>query len=155
MTASVPVPPRDWSAETRRWWRDFWASEQGQRLPTSMHPTVRRLFGWYHRRSLLERRVDRLFAAPRTRKADPLFVEGSTGQPKVNPLVAELRSIEDQIEQLERRVFGSTSSTTGGSTGDGADPAGLLAAATARLIGAEGEHQPADPRLELVEGGAA
>jgi hypothetical protein len=61
---------------------------------------------------------------------DKLYAEGSTGQPKVNPLVAELRSIEDQIETLERRVFGDQVATP---TGAASDPAALLEAANQRF----------------------
>ena len=156
----IPTPARAWSAETKRWWRDFWASERGQRIPASLQPTVWRLFGWYHRRNLLERRVDRLFETPRSRGrgkevVDPLYSSGSTGQPKVNPLVQELRAIEDQIEALERRVFGIEASSP--SPGEGAhDPAALLAAANARfaeLVAGVEREDPADPRLEVLEGG--
>ena len=150
----VPPPPRTWSAATKRWWAEFWGSPQAESLPASMHPTVSRLFGWYHRRELLERRVDKLFDTPRGKAKDALFVEGSTGQPKVNPLVAELRSIEDQIEALERRVFGDQAPAAAG--GGSSDPAALLAAANARfaeLVNARPEDAAADPRLELLPGG--
>lgn len=153
---SAPTPAREWSAEIKTWWRDFWASDQGRKLPPSRHPKVRRLFGWYHRRNLIERRVDRLFATPRSdsKKPDPLFVDGSTGQPKVNPLIGELRSIEAAIENLELAVFGAPPATeTGGSAND---PAALLAAANARfaelVAGVEAED-PRDPRLEVIKGG--
>lgn len=151
---SVPLPRRAWSAATKRWWRDFWESPQGQTLPPSVRPTVSRLFGWYHRRELLERRVDRLFLTPRGKQADKLFVEGSTGQPKVNPLVAELRSIEDQIEALERRIFGDL--TVAASPGAGSDPAGLLEAANRRFVelaSARESDESDDPRLQLLDGG--
>lgn len=160
MTDRRPPPPAQaWSAETKRWWRDFWTSAQGQRTPPSLEPTVWRLFGWYHRRNLIERRVDRLFVTPRSdsRKPDPLLVEGSTGQPKMNPLVAELRSIEDQIETLERRVFGDQSAAAP-TSGGASDPAAVLAATNARFAelvthaGIEAED-PRDPRLELLAGG--
>jgi hypothetical protein len=151
---SAPHPAREWSAETKTWWRDFWASEQGRKLPPSRHPKVRRLFGWYHRRQLLERRVDRLFAPPRGKAVDKLYVEGSTGQPKVNPLIAELRSIESTIEDLELQVFGAAAPAPTGPAGN--DPAALLAAANARFaelaVSIEGED-PRDPRLELIAGG--
>lgn len=154
MTRRTPVPPRAWSAATKAWWRAFWESPQGQKLPPSLHPTVSRLFGWYHRRELLEKRVDRLFAAPRGKAADKLFVEGSTGQPKVNPLVAELRSVEAQIETMERRVFGEQSADPG--QGGSGDPASLLAAANdrfAELVRARESDDSKDPRLELLPGG--
>lgn len=150
----TPAAPRAWNAETKRLWREFWASEQGQKVPLSLQPTVSRLFGWYHRRNLLERRVDRLFEPPRGKAPDRLFVEGSTGQPKVNPLVAELRSVEDQIEALERRIFGDQSPAPAG--GQANDPAALLEAANRRFaelaVAIEGED-PRDPRLELIDGG--
>lgn len=155
---TAPLAPRAWSAETKRWWREFWLSDQGRKLPLSLHPTVSRLFGWYHRRELLERRVDKLFETPRRVKGqldDKLYSTGSTGQPKVNPLIAELRSIEAQIETLERRVFGETalpSAAGGGSS----DPAALLAAANARfaeLASGRETGDPNDPRLELLPGG--
>lgn len=150
----APLAPRAWSAETKRWWRDFWASARAESMPTSLHPTVSRLFGWYHRRQLLERRVDRLFAPARGKAADKLYVEGSTGQPKVNPLIAELRSVEDQIDALERRVFGDQSPPA--AAGGSSDPAALLAAANARFaelsVSIEAED-PRDPRLELLPGG--
>lgn len=152
---STPAPAREWSAEIKAWWRDFWASDQGSKLPPSRHPKVRRLFGWYHRRQLLERRVDRLFAPVRGRAKDKLYVDGSTGQPKVNPLIAELRSIESTIEAMELQLFGAppTAETTAGAAND---PAALLAAANDRFrelaVGLEAED-PADPRLELLPGG--
>lgn len=154
MTSSTP--PRTWSAETKRWWRDFWASDRGAQLPIALHPTVARLFGWYHRRELLERRVDKLFETPRMVKGqldDKLFASGSMGQPKVNPLVAELRSIEDQIEALERRVFGDVAATP---VGGSSDPAALLTAANQRFaeLSRTREADPAaDPRLQLLPGG--
>ena len=154
---SAPAPDRSWSAETKRWWREFWASDRGRSLPVELHPTVARLFGWYHRRELLERRVDKLFATPRMVKGKPddkLFVEGSTGQPKVNPLVGELRSIEAQIEAIEKRVFGDMTAAT--SSGGSSDPGALLEAANARfaeLVGTRPAEDPADPRLELLPGG--
>jgi len=151
---SAPAPARAWSAETKRWWRDFWASERGQRIPASLQPTVWRLFGWYHRRNLLERRVDRLFEPPRGKAQDRIFTDGSMGQPKVNPLIAELRSIEAQIETLERRVFGEEPTSPSGAIAN--DPAALLAAANARfreLAGSLDHEDPADPRLEVIRGG--
>lgn len=154
---TAPLAPRAWSAETKRWWREFWLSDQGRKLPLSLHPTVSRLFGWYHRRELLERRVDKLFEAPRRVKGqldDKLYSTGSTGQPKVNPLIAELRSIEAQIETLERRVFGETALPAAG--GGSSDPAALLAAANARfaeLAASRETGDPDDPRLELLPGG--
>jgi hypothetical protein len=153
MTDPSPAQP-EWSAEIKVWWRAFWASDQGQTLPPSRHPKVRRLFGWYHRRQLLERRVDRLFAPPRGKATDKLYVEGSTGQPKVNPLIAELRSIESTIEDLEKQVFGDQ--TPAPAAGGSSDPASILAAANARFaelaVGIEAED-PRDPRLELLDGG--
>lgn len=154
MSDRVIAPPREWSAEIKAWWREFWASEQGRKLPPSRHPKVRRLFGWYHRRQLLERRVDRLFAPPRGKAADKLYVEGSTGQPKVNPLIAELRSIEATIEELELQVFGDQ--TPAPAAGGTSDPAALLEAANRRfaelVVDVEAED-PRDPRLELIAGG--
>lgn len=151
---SIPTPAREWSAEIKAWWQAFWASDQGQKLPPSRHPKVRRLFGWYHRRHLLERRVDRLFAPPRGRAKDRLYVDGSTGQPKVNPLIAELRSIDTTIETLELQVFGAPpAAETGGSAND---PAALLAAANARfaeLVVSTEAEDPRDPRLEVLKGG--
>lgn len=154
----TPLPKREWSAATKRWWREYWTSEAGQTLPAASAPTVSRLFGWYHRRELLERRVDKLFDTPRARRGKPaddkLFVAGSTGQPKVNPLVAELRSIEDQIDALEKRLADATPRPKGsGPAGD--DAADLLAAVSARVAEAVAAHDADDPRLELLEGGAA
>lgn len=154
---TAPLAPRAWSAETKRWWREFWVSEQGQKLPLSLHPTVSRLFGWYHRRAMLERRVDKLFETPRRVKGqldDRLYAQGSMKQPVINPLVAELRSIEAQIEALERRVFGETATPATG--GGSSDPAALLAAANARfaeLAAGRETGDPDDPRLELLPGG--
>ena len=150
---TTPQPAREWSAEIKAWWRAYWTDE-GQKLPPSRHPKVRRLFGWYHRRQLLERRVDRLFAPPKGKAHDKLYVEGSTGQPKVNPLIAELRSIESTIEDLELQVFGAPPTADTGPAGN--DPAALLAAANDRFAelarSIEGED-PRDTRLELLAGG--
>lgn len=133
---TTPAADPKWQPQVREWWDAFWASDLSERLPATSRPALWRLFGWYHRREVFQEKADKR-----------LMVQGSTKQPVVNPLVAQVVSIDRTIEDLEKRLFGPLAVA---STPD--DAADAFAAIGIRLAAAA-RDESSDPRLELVEGG--
>jgi len=82
---------------TQEAWASFWSTEPLAALVMPAdRPALDRLFKMYDLRERLERMVVR----------QP-FMEGSTGQPVVNPAAKEVASLDGRILQLEDR-FGIT-----------------------------------------------
>jgi len=93
-TLRVPDPPADWLAESKAEWQGFWTSPLSSALlPVTDEPAVRRLFGLRDERERMMRGI---------RKAR--LVPGARGQPRANPLYAQLASFDSEIRQLEDRI---------------------------------------------------
>ncbi len=93
---AVPDPPSDWLVATKRTWSEFWSSPQAALVMEADLPAVERLFSYRDElsRSMAAFRKDR-------------FVEGSKGQPRLNPLSDHVVRLERLIGPLEDR-FGVT-----------------------------------------------
>lgn len=148
--AEVPPPPHQGTgkrllAETVEAWEAFWGSELATLTKVSDHPALVRLFRLYDVRTRLERLA---LASP--------MVEGSKGQPRVNPVLGEMAALDGRILQLEDRF--------------GLSPAarlklGVSFGAAARSLeelnrefdngDEEGQDFSADPRLRAIDTTAA
>lgn len=93
-SARSPVPPMPAGllAPVRASWNAFWTSEQASLVMPADHPALLRLF------ALLDER-ERCFRAARKQR----LVQGSTGQPQLNPLLKFVASLDAEIRQLEDR----------------------------------------------------
>ncbi len=92
----VPTAPADLLASTRAAWDAFWTSEQAGLVMPADHPALLRLF------DLLDER-ERCARAARKQR----LIEGSQGQPVLNPLLKQVAALDTEIRQLEDR-FGLT-----------------------------------------------
>ena len=95
-SAPVPAPPAGLLVSTRNVWAAFWASEQASLVMPADHPALLRLF------TLLDERERCARAASKRR-----LIEGSQGQPVLNPLLKHVAALDGEIRQLEDR-FGLT-----------------------------------------------
>ena len=91
---AVPEAPRDLLRVTRELWKSYWASAVAEVVERATDlPAIRRLFTLHDERERAYRayRKDRL-------------VEGSKGQPVVNPIARQMSSMDAEIRQLEDRL---------------------------------------------------
>lgn len=93
----VPDPPANLLKKARETWAAFWRSDVARAVQPSDH---RRLFRWIEAVDQLERLREQL-------KKQGMFTEGSKGQPRLNPLLSELRYLEGVIDKVEEQ-FGMT-----------------------------------------------
>lgn len=93
---TTPEPPAGLLAASVAAWRRLWASPVASAFLDSDLPALERLWQLYD-----ERR--RAFRVARTSR----LVEGSQGQPRLNPLIAHVAALDGQILALEDR-FGLT-----------------------------------------------
>ena len=93
----VPAPDRAWLKGTKERWEAFWGSELSSVAePDTDTPALRRLFTYYDE-------LDRATRAVRRER----FVEGSKGQPRLNPAARYVAELEGAVRALEDR-FGLT-----------------------------------------------
>ena len=92
-SAVVPQPEDTWSAGTVERWQDFWTSPLAQQVEVSDHGALRRLFWLYDE-------VERLIIAI---SETGRVVQGSTGQPRANPLYKQVQEFQAEARQLEDR----------------------------------------------------
>jgi hypothetical protein len=88
---TVPAAPRGLLKAQREWWDAFWQHRISAVADPPAQPLVRRLVRYY---DLLDRYLEKVRGEP--------FVEGSQGQPRINPLHAEIRALEQSIRGLEK-----------------------------------------------------
>lgn len=94
-TALALLPPSDhrWLAATKQAWVDLWQSEMVNAYnQVTDVPALRRLFGLRDQRERYSRAV-----------ASCPVVEGSRGQLVSHPLLAEIKTLDPEIRQLEDR----------------------------------------------------
>ena len=97
--AEIPKPPPGLLKVTKDAWDAFWDDEMARLInPRTDLPALHRLFTL---RDEWER--------SRRAATEERFVEGSTGQMRLNPAIADMRIIEKEIRALEDR-FGGTPS---------------------------------------------
>jgi len=90
----APPAPAEWLAESKTEWQSFWTSPLAAALlPVTDEPAVRRLFGLRDERERMMRGIRRQRLVP-----------GARGQPRANPLYAQLASFDSEIRQLEDRI---------------------------------------------------
>jgi P27 family predicted phage terminase small subunit len=95
----VPAPPPDraWLKGTRERWAGFWRSDLSSVVEADTDTAaLRRLFTYYDE-------LDRATRAVRRER----FVEGSQGQPRLNPAAKYVLELEGSVRALEDR-FGLT-----------------------------------------------
>ena len=95
-TLEPPEPPENLCAFALTLWREIWTTDVSKAIEASDHYALRR---WIE--AVDER--ERYLEAAR----DNPTVEGSKGQPVVNPLLKLARAAEDRIEHFEQQ-FGMT-----------------------------------------------
>lgn len=88
----VPDPPPDLLPATKSWWDELWSSDIRQAWERSDWPALRRLAEMYDER-------ERALQGYRQQR----LVEGSTGQPVLNPLWKLVEGLDKEIRQLEDR----------------------------------------------------
>jgi len=89
----APPPAFGWLAETRRAWKEFWASRSSDLVDRAVDLTsVRHLFTLYDERS-------RAYAAYSRQR----LVKGSKGQKVANPVYKVARAMQNEIRQLEQQ----------------------------------------------------
>ena len=88
----VPDPPENMLPATREWWDELWSSDIRQAWEKSDWPALRRLAEMYDER-------ERALQGYRQQR----LVEGSTGQPVLNPLWKLVEGLDKEIRQLEDR----------------------------------------------------
>src|SRR5436309_1180615 len=92
-----PPPAKGWLVATKQRWQSYWSSPVARVVDTSSDmPALCRLFELY----------DQAERAQRSLRKQP-FVDGSQGQPVLNPMAGFQKSLEGAIRQLEDR-FGLT-----------------------------------------------
>ncbi len=92
--ALAPEPTPGWLAVTKADWTALWTSPLvSALLPITDEATVRRLYGLRDERERMMRGIRRA-----------RIVLGSRGQPRANPLYAQVASFDAEIRQLEDRV---------------------------------------------------
>ena len=92
----LPDPPPGMLKATERQWVEFWQSEVATLVATADLPALRRLYSLYDERA-------RCLASGRRNR----LVEGSQGQPVMNPLYKHMATLDGEILALEDR-FGLT-----------------------------------------------
>lgn len=88
----TPEPPKGILKATREAWDDFWSSDLCRAVESQDRHSLERLF--------LMR--DEWLRCQRAVKRDPL-VDGSQGQPVLNPLARRMDALQSEIRQLEDR----------------------------------------------------
>ena len=93
--ASVPNPPPGLLKVSRDMWSAFWQSDLGRAASTVTDlPVVTRLFTLYDERERAYRAV----------RKEGRLVEGSQGQPVMNPLLRQMSTFDVEIRNLEDRM---------------------------------------------------
>ncbi len=138
----APAPAKAWLALTSERWQTYWGSDIATVAKRDSDlPALTRLFGYYDD---LERSL-RAFARER-------FIEGSQGQPKLNPLAAHIVSLEGLIRALEDR-FGLSPQARLKLGVDFANAATSLDALNRSMADDDDGSDEEDPRLQVIEGG--
>lgn len=89
----APPPAFGWLVETRRAWKEFWASRSSDLVDRAVDLTsVRHLFTLYDERA----RAYGAYARQR-------LVKGSKGQKVANPVYKVARAMQNEIRQLEQQ----------------------------------------------------
>jgi hypothetical protein len=103
-TQRTPEVPGQWLPVTVDAWQAFWLSPAAELVAAHHRPVLDRLFDWRDRQ---RRELDNAARFRTAADAEP-FIEGSTGQPKINPMFdladkcdARALSIEGQLQKLE------------------------------------------------------
>ncbi len=89
----TPAPDVSWRPGTVERWNDFFSSSVASQVDVSDRGALRRLFKLYDE-------LDRLWEAV---EETGRVVEGSTGQPRPNPLFKQIEAFQAEARQLEDR----------------------------------------------------
>ncbi len=142
---AVPDPDGGWSSGTVEQWRAWWASDVARMIDVaSESPIVRRCFDLLDQAARFEAEG----------RQQPL-VEGSTGQPTINPLLKHAQALRDEARRDEA-VLGRGPKRRldlGIKFGDAArslDDVNRRLSGGNRTAGDEADP-PSDPRLEAIE----
>lgn len=141
---ATPSAKREWLVATRKRWTAYWGSQLSRLLdPVSDLPALERLFDLYDERE----RAMREFRRKR-------LVQGSKGQLVLNPLGRLMKEYDQEIRQLEDR-FGMSPAARQRMHADlGDEGDGGLDELNRRLM-RDDDPSTEDPRLRVIEGGAA
>lgn len=89
-----PKPPTGLLKSTKERWATYWASAIAKTTQEAHLPIVERLFQLYDERDRAYRQI----------RKDGRMVEGSTGQPKLHPMLRQMDSWHKEIRVLEDRL---------------------------------------------------
>ena len=90
----VPQPAAEWLPASKGDWLAYWQSPLATALlPATDEPAVRRLFGLRDERERMMRGI-----------GSDRVVQGFNGQPRANPLYAQVAAFDNEIRQLEDRL---------------------------------------------------
>ena len=92
-----PKPKRTWLLPTRRTWKDYWDSDLSSTAHKVDLPAFYRLFQFYDE-------VERANKLIQKMGNSGLLSVGSTGQPKINPLIDLTIKLESSILKLEQEL---------------------------------------------------
>lgn len=94
----VPDPPADLRPAALTAWHDFWRSDAARAAQPADHRSIRR---WAEALDQIER-LNEVLRKPAD-EGGGMFTQGSHGQPRLNPLISEIRHLEAVVERAEDR----------------------------------------------------
>lgn len=94
----IPDPPADLRPAALAAWADFWRSDAARAAQPADWRSIRR---WAEALDQIER-LNEVLRKPAS-KGGGMFTQGSNGQPRLNPLISEIRHLEAIVERAEDR----------------------------------------------------
>ena len=97
LTFQKPKPYTQWLKITRERWETYWDSDLSQMTQLVDLPALERLFQYYDETERASRTLRKL-------GSKGLLSKGSTGQPRINPLIELMLKVEEKILRLENEL---------------------------------------------------
>ena len=97
LTFQKPKPYTQWLKITRERWETYWDSDLSQMTHLVDLPALERLFQYYDETERASRTLRKL-------GSKGLLSKGSTGQPRINPLIELMLKVEEKILRLENEL---------------------------------------------------
>lgn len=97
LTYERPKPYSQWLKVTKERWDTYWDSDISQMTQSVDLPALERLFQYYDETERASRTLRKL-------GSKGLLSKGSTGQPKINPLIELMLKLEEKILKLENEL---------------------------------------------------
>ena len=97
LTYERPKPYSSWLKITKERWDTYWESDLSKLTQLVDLPILERLFQYYDETERASRTIRKM-------GSKGLLSKGSTGQPKVNPLIELVLKLEDKMLKLENEL---------------------------------------------------